>query len=119
LLRQLGAPAAWRAEGSPAELLAPLVQRAADTARRIALGEPEPPAGSGADPSAPSPRRKKKAVTKREARRDAKRDVERGTTREVVRLDAKRETGPGTKLEVGTPVKRRAKRTGARREKSD
>lgn len=41
LLRQLGAPAAWRAETSPAELLAPLVRRAADAARRIALGEEE------------------------------------------------------------------------------
>jgi uncharacterized Zn finger protein len=42
VLRQLGAPGAWRAEASPAELLAPLVQRAADAARRIALGEDEP-----------------------------------------------------------------------------
>jgi uncharacterized Zn finger protein len=46
LLRQLGAPAAWRGDASPAELLAPLVRRAADAARRIALGEaaPEPDA---------------------------------------------------------------------------
>jgi len=42
VLRQLGAPGAWRGAASPAELLAPLVQRAADAARRIALGEPEP-----------------------------------------------------------------------------
>ncbi|HTV25047.1 MAG TPA: SWIM zinc finger family protein, partial [Polyangiaceae bacterium] len=41
VLRQLGAPGAWRADASPAELLAPLVQRAADAARRIALGDPE------------------------------------------------------------------------------
>jgi uncharacterized Zn finger protein len=39
VLRQLGAPAAWRGEDSPADLLSPLVRRAADAARRIALGE--------------------------------------------------------------------------------
>jgi uncharacterized Zn finger protein len=43
VLRQLGAPGGWRAEVSPAELLAPLVQRAAEAARRIALGEAESP----------------------------------------------------------------------------
>lgn len=43
VLRQLGAPGAWRGDASPAELLAPLVQRAADAARRIALGEEERP----------------------------------------------------------------------------
>jgi uncharacterized Zn finger protein len=41
VLRQLGAPAAWRADGSPAERLSPLVRRAADFARRIALRESE------------------------------------------------------------------------------
>jgi uncharacterized Zn finger protein len=103
LLRQLGAPAAWRAEGSPAELLAPLVQRAADTARRIALGEPEPPETSDADPSEPRPRRRKEPLTKGEVGRRKK--------RELAPLDAQRE--------VGTPGKRRAKRAGARRKKSD
>jgi uncharacterized Zn finger protein len=39
VLRQLGEPAAWRGDGSPADLLAPLVRRAADAARRIALAE--------------------------------------------------------------------------------
>jgi uncharacterized Zn finger protein len=103
LLRQLGAPAAWRAEGSPAEWLAPLVQRAADTARRIALGEPEPPAASDAESSEPGSRRKKKPLTKRALGRGTKRDV-----------------GQGTKRDVGAPEKeRRAKRAGARRKKSD
>lgn len=41
VLRQLGAPRAWRGEQSPAQLLAPQVQRAAEAARRIALGDPE------------------------------------------------------------------------------
>jgi uncharacterized Zn finger protein len=52
VLRQLGAPGAWRGEASPAELLAPLVQRAADAARRIALGEEERPEPEEPEPSA-------------------------------------------------------------------
>ncbi len=40
VLRQLGAPAAWASDSSPADLLAPLVRAAADTARKIALAEP-------------------------------------------------------------------------------
>ncbi|HYO93930.1 MAG TPA: SWIM zinc finger family protein [Polyangiaceae bacterium] len=40
LLRQLGAPAAWASDQSPAEALSPLVRRAAAAARRIAHAEP-------------------------------------------------------------------------------
>jgi uncharacterized Zn finger protein len=111
LLRQLGAPAAWRAEGSPAELLAPLVQRAAGSARRIALGEPEPPATTDADPSEPRPRRKKKPL--------AKREVPRSTKRDRAPLDAKREVGRGTNRDVGTPLERTTQRAGAGRKKRD
>jgi uncharacterized Zn finger protein len=39
LLQQLGKPAAWSGNDSPADLLAPLVRAAADRARSIALGE--------------------------------------------------------------------------------
>lgn len=39
VLRQLGAPASWSAEESPADALAPVVRAAAEVARRIALGE--------------------------------------------------------------------------------
>jgi uncharacterized Zn finger protein len=42
VLLQLGAPAAWSGDGSPAELLAPLVRAAAARARSIAMAEPEP-----------------------------------------------------------------------------
>jgi uncharacterized Zn finger protein len=42
ILRQLGVPAPWSAEASPADTLAPLVRRAAEVARRIAMAEPEP-----------------------------------------------------------------------------
>jgi uncharacterized Zn finger protein len=42
LLRQLGLPGAWRGEETPVELLAPLVARAAEAARRIALSEELP-----------------------------------------------------------------------------
>lgn len=40
VLRQLGAPAAWQNDASPADVLAPLVRAAAETARRIALAGP-------------------------------------------------------------------------------
>jgi uncharacterized Zn finger protein len=40
VLRQLGAPRAWGAEGSPAEAFAPLVRAAAERARALALAEP-------------------------------------------------------------------------------
>ncbi|MGC4070154.1 MAG: SWIM zinc finger family protein [Polyangiaceae bacterium] len=39
VLRQLGAPAAWQGEASPADLLEPLVRAAAETARRIAMAD--------------------------------------------------------------------------------
>lgn len=42
VLRQLGAPAAWRDEAQPADVLAPLVRAAAENARRLALSEPAP-----------------------------------------------------------------------------
>jgi uncharacterized Zn finger protein len=42
LLRQLGVPGAWRGEETPEALLAPLVMRAAEAARRIALAEEKP-----------------------------------------------------------------------------
>ena len=50
VLRQLGAPAAWGGEASPADVLAPLVRAAAETARRIATSETEPEAR---EPTAP------------------------------------------------------------------
>jgi len=40
VLRQLGAPATWEGDASPAEVLAPLVRAAAESARRIAMAEP-------------------------------------------------------------------------------
>jgi uncharacterized Zn finger protein len=43
VLQQLGAPAAWSGEQSPADILAPLVRAAAESARRLALDvRPEP-----------------------------------------------------------------------------
>ena len=42
VLRQLGAPAAWGSDASPAEVFAPMLRAAAEQARRIALGEVEP-----------------------------------------------------------------------------
>lgn len=40
VLRQLGAPTVWKSDESPADVLAPLVRAAAETARRIAMAEP-------------------------------------------------------------------------------
>lgn len=53
VLRQLGAPAAWEGEAMPADVLAPLVRAAAETARRLAMAEP-----SAADEPAPTPKAK-------------------------------------------------------------
>jgi uncharacterized Zn finger protein len=75
VLRQLGAPSAWKEEVSPAEALAPLVQRAAEAARRIALAEPEAP------PEAePAPRKrtvKKRATKQRTAKKRTKTSARR------------------------------------------
>jgi uncharacterized Zn finger protein len=43
VLRQLGTPAAWAADTSPAEALSPLVRKTAEAARRIALHEETTP----------------------------------------------------------------------------
>jgi uncharacterized Zn finger protein len=43
VLRQLGAPATWEGDASPADVLGPLVRAAAETARRIAMAEPSEP----------------------------------------------------------------------------
>jgi uncharacterized Zn finger protein len=59
VLRQLGSPAAWQGE-SPEAALAPLIQRAAAAARRIAMAEPLPrDEESKAGPAAPKKRMKK------------------------------------------------------------
>lgn len=74
VLEQLGAPAAWNGEQSPAEVLAPLVRAAAETARRIALAETPfagaPSAESAAEAPAAleKPRGGKKPKTRRPAR---------------------------------------------------
>jgi uncharacterized Zn finger protein len=40
VLKQLGVPVAWRSENSPADTFSPILRRAAEAARRIALSEP-------------------------------------------------------------------------------
>lgn len=72
VLRQLGAPRAWRGEASPAELLAPLVQRAALAARRLALGEASAEAGLDAGAESDPPERKRD-----ERKRDERKPDER------------------------------------------
>jgi len=53
VLRQLGAPATWESDASPADVLAPLVRAAAEIARRIAMAEPS----DADDPPATNPKR--------------------------------------------------------------
>jgi uncharacterized Zn finger protein len=57
VLRQLGAPITWEGDASPADILAPLVRAAAETARRIAMAEPSD-AGEPTELSMESSRRK-------------------------------------------------------------
>jgi uncharacterized Zn finger protein len=72
LLRQLGAPSGWTGGESPADRLAPLVRAAAETARRMALQEPEdelPGAVPATDEAPAVTRRKpKRSTRKRRAR---------------------------------------------------
>jgi uncharacterized Zn finger protein len=70
LLRQLGAPPGWSVGSSPAELLLPLVQAAAEKARRIALADAAPETPGDADgplPDAPAKRPRAPAKTKTSA----------------------------------------------------
>lgn len=70
VLRQLGVPAGWEGEASPADVLAPLVRAAAETARRIALGESSTTGDLQAPPSAaPDAPARARAPRKRTARR--------------------------------------------------
>jgi uncharacterized Zn finger protein len=62
VLRQLGAPAAWNGETPVLEALTPLVQNAAQAARRLALAE------SVATPSTPAASTPSKAASKGRAR---------------------------------------------------
>ncbi len=62
VVRQLGTPAAWDAGETPADVLTPMLQAAAETARRIALGESpvlrdSAPVRGIASPRPKSPRR--------------------------------------------------------------
>jgi uncharacterized Zn finger protein len=66
LLRQLGAPAAWEGAASPADVLAPLVRAAADTARRIAMAEAREP-GQVAGSSCDKPSAKTRSPTSRKS----------------------------------------------------
>lgn len=63
VLRQLGAPTTWEGGASPADVLAPLVRAAAETARRIAMAEPSD-AGESAELPEPSRRNAKPRARK-------------------------------------------------------
>jgi uncharacterized Zn finger protein len=73
VLTQLGKPSAWRGEGSPLDLLAPIVKAAAARARAIALSEIEEPE-TGPDTVEPEkappakPRRKSASKSTRKRR---------------------------------------------------
>lgn len=65
VLRQLGSPTAWEGDASPADVLAPLVRAAAETARRIAMAEPIDPSESAPPPTSARGRAARKAAAKR------------------------------------------------------
>ena len=59
VLRQLGTPPAWGGGQSPLEMLAPMIRAAAETARTLAMAEPEadvPPESAEADARRPPAR---------------------------------------------------------------
>lgn len=65
LLRQLGTPASWDFERPALEVLAPVVQSAAERARRLALNEMPPSAAS--EPAAPpAPKTKRRVKPQRQ-----------------------------------------------------
>lgn len=63
LLAQLGAPAAWSGDASPADLFQPVIRAAAERARAIALGDPA--ATEAEPPPVPPKPRKRPAARKR------------------------------------------------------
>ncbi len=63
VLRQLGAPTTWEGEASPADVLAPLVRAAAETARRLALADPSD-ASETSPPTTPRTRSRRKSADK-------------------------------------------------------
>jgi uncharacterized Zn finger protein len=69
VLRQLGAPTAWDSDASPADVLAPLVRAAAETARRIAMSEPSEagdlPTPTSTKPASARTRAPRKSAAKR------------------------------------------------------
>lgn len=66
LLRQLGAPSSWHGDTSPVDALAPIVQQAAESARRLALDEPQvPPEPEPATASARKPKKRAPARRRR------------------------------------------------------
>jgi uncharacterized Zn finger protein len=67
VLRQLGAPEVWEGDTSPADVLAPLLRAAAETARRIAMAEPN----DGEEASAATPKRGRAAEQRAGKRRGA------------------------------------------------
>lgn len=65
VLRQLGAPTTWEGDVSPADVLAPLVRAAAETARRIAMAEPSDTGESAPPPTSTRGRAGPKGAAKR------------------------------------------------------
>ena len=67
VLRQLGVPATWQESTSPADALAPLLERAAAAARRLALSDAPPAEAPERSLPVPAPARSKKRTKKRKA----------------------------------------------------
>lgn len=96
VLRQLGTPAAWSSDTSPAEMFAPMLRAAANEARRLALTEPEivEEAHAADGPRATSrarakPTAKKKAAARPTAKKQGAGPLKSRARKAASRLEAK------------------------------
>lgn len=69
VLKQLGVPATWRGESSPEEALSPILRRAAEAARRIAMAESPSSSDESARPVDPPSKDKQPHETRRRPKR--------------------------------------------------
>jgi uncharacterized Zn finger protein len=69
LLRQLGTPSSWQGDAAPVDALAPVVQRAAASARRLALSDADAASPTSQSPEKPPPA--KRAPARRARQRPA------------------------------------------------
>ncbi|HVZ34444.1 MAG TPA: SWIM zinc finger family protein, partial [Polyangiaceae bacterium] len=114
ILRQLGMPATWKEAVSPAEALTPLVQQAADAARRLALADPangasaEDPSAEPSQSVAPPPRARARRTAAARAGADTPSRPDTPPKRAAPKAAAPKTAARGSRSTK--PVKRRSRR---------